>query len=84
MNELMINHADELQKAFYKRLNSRPKTLVHCDLRADNLFVSKTDQNDFCIIDWQLLNSTSPGVEWVQLISSSIEPVSAYEQLEDL
>ena len=50
--DLFIEHADQLGDVFYKRLNSRPKTLVHGDLRLENLFNDKKDSNVFKIIDW--------------------------------
>ena len=50
--DLISEHGEAIVKAIYRKLNSRPKTLVHGDLRLDNLFVSKNDPNEFKIIDW--------------------------------
>ena len=33
-------------------LDSRPKTLIHGDLRSDNIFESKDNPGGFTFIDW--------------------------------
>lgn len=38
---LFNNHGEPLRKLIYQKLNSRPKTLVHGNLRPDNIFVHK-------------------------------------------
>ena len=81
---LFRDHAEPMLAAVYKRLSSRPKTLVHGDLRTDNLFNSKTDPNVFRVIDWQIPSFTSPGVEWSQMIGSALEPEEIYEEIDTL
>lgn len=44
--DICIKHGPAICTGFYKVLNSRPKTLVHGDLRSDNILVRKrTRQN---------------------------------------
>jgi hypothetical protein len=66
--------------AMAARLSSRPKTLLHGDMRADNIF--RTDpkfgksaaESTLTYIDWQLLHAGPPGPEFSQAWFSSLEP----------
>jgi thiamine kinase-like enzyme len=52
MIDLFCANPVSMRKALYEKLSSRPKTLVHGDLRLENLFSSKENSLDFKIIDW--------------------------------
>lgn len=61
-------------------LSSRPKTLLHGDLRADNVFRTdpefgkSVDESQLTYIDWQILHAGPPGVEFSQAWYGSLEP----------
>merc|ERR1719428_1375791 len=59
--DLINANPREAVKAIFAKLNSRPKTLVHGDLRSDNLFRNKKDPTIFRTIDWQAVANTAPG-----------------------
>ena len=51
------------------RLDARPKTLLHGDLRCDNLFRTKgvaPEAAELTVIDWQLVHGGPPGPEFTQ------------------
>ena len=51
------------------RLDARPKTLLHGDLRCDNLFRTKDvapEAAEISIIDWQLVHGGPPGPDFTQ------------------
>jgi aminoglycoside phosphotransferase (APT) family kinase protein len=52
MFDLFCSHPKALRKVMYAKLASRPRTMVHGDLRLENLFSSKEDPLKFKIIDW--------------------------------
>lgn len=60
-------------------LSSRPKTLLHGDMRADNLFRTdpaagkSVDDSALTFIDWQLLHAGPPGPDFAQAWFSSLE-----------
>ncbi|MCC6712173.1 MAG: phosphotransferase [Candidatus Dadabacteria bacterium] len=57
-------------------INSRPKTIVHSDLRADNLLFGKPGSDDWVvIIDWQLAIRSMGAFDVARLTAGS-EPVS--------
>lgn len=61
-------------------LSSRPKTLLHGDMRADNVFRTlpslgkSVDDSQLTFIDWQLMHAGPPGPEFSQAWFSSMEP----------
>ena len=60
------------------RLSGRPHTLLHGDLRADNIFRSdpsrglSVEDSQLTYIDWQLMGSGPPGIEFAQAWIHSI------------
>lgn len=79
MVRLYKKHGKAIIEEFHKILDSRPFTLVHGDMRADNLFQKKPELGKgFKFIDWQTFAAAPPGVEMVQLFSGS------FTNLEDL
>lgn len=61
----------------YDVLTSRPKTLLHGDMRADNIFRTVgTGPNDteLTFIDWQVLHAGPPGIEFTQAWFNSLDP----------
>jgi len=73
---VLETHSMELFDEFNKILDSRPKTLLHGDLRSDNIFRHRTDKTKFKYIDWQALGAAPPGVEFVQMAHAALEPAS--------
>jgi hypothetical protein len=57
------------------RLQQSPasNTLVHGDLRLDNMFFGDANM-PFALIDWQILWRTTPGVDLAWFLGQSIEP----------
>ena len=56
-------------------LDSRPKTLLHGDLRCDNLFRTRdTDAEnvELAIIDWQVIHAGPPGPDFTQAWQHSL------------
>ena len=53
MVRLWKAHGTRLITEMHKVLDARPFTLVHGDMRADNIFVNKSGALDFKFIDWQ-------------------------------
>jgi hypothetical protein len=64
----------------YDVLSSRPKTLLHGDMRADNIFRTHPDRckgaddAKLTFIDWQALHAGPPGAEFAQAWFNSLEP----------
>ncbi len=62
------------------KLDARPKTLVHGDLRADNIFRTHPDKalseadSTLTYIDWQILQPGPPGPEFTQSWQHSLAP----------
>jgi len=50
---------------------SRPQSLVHCDLRADNLRFGKGDE--LVIFDWQLITKALPGFDLGRLLGENCD-----------
>lgn len=46
------SNAKKIKEHFHKVLNSRPHTLLHYDIHAENMFVDKKDPKKFTLIDW--------------------------------
>lgn len=70
--------------AIYERmidiLSSRPRTLVHGDMRADNIFRThpafgkSVEDSVLTFVDWQALHAGPAGMEFGQAWFSSLEP----------
>ena len=64
----------------YAILSSRPRTVLHGDMRADNLFRSDSarglsdDESELTFIDWQVMHAGPPGPEFSQAWMHSLEP----------
>lgn len=62
----------EIHEVIFDTLSSRPRTLIHGDLRADNLFRSHSarcadaDAATLTYIDWQLVGEGPPGPEFTE------------------
>jgi|AP95_1055475.scaffolds.fasta_scaffold00179_5 hypothetical protein len=59
------------------KLNDRPWTLVHNDLRADNIFRTRdthADAGELTYIDWQLVSPGPPGPEFTQAWQHTLPP----------
>ena len=71
---------DLIHERIYDVLSSRPRTLLHGDLRADNVF--RTDPTKprsaqpagLTFIDWQLIHAGPPGPDLTQAWVLSLEP----------
>ncbi len=50
---------------------TRPQSLVHCDLRADNIRYS--DSGEIVIFDWQLITKALPGFDLGRLLGENSE-----------
>jgi hypothetical protein len=69
-----------IHEAIFDLLSSRPRTLVHGDMRADNLF--RTDPaagidmaaSTLTYIDWQLVSAGPPGPEFTEAWMHSLPP----------
>jgi hypothetical protein len=78
--ELLCGPSCELiLERIYDVLSSRPKTLLHGDMRADNIFRSNPSSategpSPLTFIDWQLLHVGPPGPELTEAWIGSIEP----------
>ena len=69
--------------AMFAKLNSRPMTLVHNDMRPENMFRHKKDNSKFAAIDWALLNRCAPGMEFFSRMSCNLN-VDLYARLDEL
>jgi len=60
----------------FQRINARPKTIVHQDLRADNLafFDDETGEEDIVIFDWQIAVRSMGAFDVARLIGGSEPP----------
>ena len=68
-------HGEALITEFHKTLDSRPFTLAHGDLRADNLFRkgSNGSATGFKFIDWQTYAAAPPGCDMTQMLAGSMQ-----------
>jgi hypothetical protein len=70
--------SDLILNRIYDVLSSRPKTLLHGDMRADNVFRSNppspAGQTQLTFIDWQLMHVGPPGPELTEAWVTSLEP----------
>ena len=70
-------NAERLLDQIYKILNQRPHTLLHSDLRGNNLFRTKPQTGESCeitYIDWQLVAPGPPGLEFSEAWQHSVPP----------
>ncbi len=69
-----------IHEAIYDILSSRPKTLLHGDLRADNVFRTdpaagkSVEDSVITYIDWQVMHAGPPGPEFTQAWMHSLPP----------
>lgn len=69
-----------IHEAIYDILSSRPQTLLHGDLRADNTFRTHPEQgktaaeSTVTYIDWQTIQAGPPGPEFTEAWMHSLEP----------
>ena len=63
--------------------HTRPCTLIHADLRSDNIFKSKT-VDEYAFIDFQMLSKGPPGLELCQMYAAALTDVAEYEKLDEL
>jgi hypothetical protein len=72
--------SDRVLDGIYAVLSSRPKTVLHGDLRADNVFRTNGSQEDvpdhseLTFIDWQLVHAGPPGLDLAEALVASFEP----------
>ncbi|GAB5470044.1 MAG: hypothetical protein Kilf2KO_30740 [Rhodospirillales bacterium] len=71
--------------AMLRALKRPPRTLVHCDVRADNLLVDGPRDGDrVMVLDWQLLSRTMAALDPARLVCGSLEtalPESGYRAM---
>ena len=76
-----------LQKALRETLTSRPKTLCHGDLRADNIFRPKKQQQgdaEFPLIDWQMISAGPGATDLVQAVWMAFTDLEDYKRIGDM
>ena len=72
IGDRMLRHLDWLKQ----RIAERPSTLIHADLRADNLMFGAPDTEDASVIlDWQLATKSMAAIDPTRLFGGS-EPAS--------
>ena len=74
--------SDKMLRRWWRILDSRPRTLVHGDMRADNLFKNKDGQ--FAIIDWQLYQSGAGGTEFEQTVGVNGAPQETHAAMQEV
>ena len=70
-------NAQRLLDQIYKILKQRPRTLLHNDLRGNNLFRTKPqlgESSEVTYIDWQLVAPGPPGLEFSEAWQHSVPP----------
>ena len=70
-------NAQRLLDQIYKILNQRPRTLLHNDLRGNNIFRTKPqtgESSEITYIDWQLMAPGPPGLEFSEAWQHSVPP----------
>ncbi len=63
------------------RLNQAPTTLLHCDLRLDNLFFR---DDEVIVIDWQLVRRGPAAYDVAYFLSSALDEAAGREVVEGL
>merc|ERR1712046_520847 len=61
-------------------VESRPRTLIHGDLRCDNVFEHNVDKNKQTIIDWQTFRSNPLASDFMQAICM-LDPITAHADM---
>ncbi|WP_255355640.1 MULTISPECIES: ecdysteroid 22-kinase family protein [unclassified Synechococcus] len=81
LDEYVMRH-DEI----FSRLQKCPRTIVHGDLRADNLLIDNNDQNNpnILIIDWQTVTISAAAIDVAFLILGSEPPAERHGHFKDL
>ncbi len=79
----------DILERIYDTLSTRPKTLLHGDMRADNVFRRLPDSDDddgpeLTFVDWQIVHAGPPGPEFAQAWMHSLEPDVRRKDLEIL
>lgn len=64
----------ELVVTAFGRLREAPQTLVHGDMRPDNLIADSTDERDFVVIDWQGVAWNAGAFDLAYFLGQSLEP----------
>lgn len=79
-----------IHDAIYAILSSRPRTVLHGDMRGDNIFRrlptagARADDGALTFIDWQLVHAGPPGPEFTQAWQHSLEPADRRKEREML
>lgn len=81
LDEYVMRH-DEI----FSRLQKCPRTIVHGDLRADNLLIDNNDQNNpkILIIDWQTVTISAGAIDVAFLILGSEPAAERHGHFKDL
>ena len=74
----------ELVAAASLRLRSAPQTLVHGDVRPDNLLLPSADERDFVVIDWQGVAWNAGACDLAYFLGQSLEPALRREHEREL
>ncbi len=74
MIALWKKHGKAICDEYHEVLDSRPFTLIHGDLRADNIFRKGKNGEATALkfIDWQTYSAAPPGVEMCQMLTGSM------------
>ena len=70
--------SDAILDHIYDGLSARPRTLLHGDMRADNVFRTTgagPGDAELTFIDWQVIHAGPPGPEFTQAWMHSLDPV---------
>lgn len=88
MQTMVGEKGDAIIAEIYRMLATRPSTLIHGDMRSDNLFRSKArnadGKFDYKIVDWQAVAYGPAGVEFVELLCGAFADVNDYDRLDEL
>lgn len=69
---MVVDHIDQLERV----ISSRPQTIIHGDLRADNmLFGDPGTDEDVLILDWQLVARSLATIDVARMVGGS-EPIA--------
>ena len=81
LDEYVMRH-DEI----FTRLQQCPRTLVHGDLRADNLLIDNNDHNnpEIVIVDWQTATISAAAIDVAFLILGSEPAAERHGHFKDL
>lgn len=85
--ELIKSHSTRLTEIVQERYKTRPKTLCHGDLKADNVFKSKTKggPQEFAFIDFQFTHMGYPGFsDGIGLFAVNMKQEEDFERIPEL